>query len=53
MAALTIEYKAPYKLTLGRIYKGLSEIDVDKVVEVGKDDSVAICCRRLVAAVIT
>jgi hypothetical protein len=38
---------------LGHIYEGLGEMDVDEVVEVGEDDSVAIRCRRLVAAVIT
>jgi hypothetical protein len=53
VAALTIEYKAPHKLTLGHIYEGLGEMEVDEVVEVGEDESVAIRCRRLVAAVIT
>jgi hypothetical protein len=53
VAALTIEYKAPYKLTLGHIYKGLGEMDLDEVVEIGEEESVAIRCRRLVAAVIT
>lgn len=51
--ALTIKYKAPHKLTLGHIYEGLGEIELDKVVEVGEDKSLAICCRRLVVAVIT
>jgi hypothetical protein len=50
---LTIEYKAPYKLTLGYIYEGLSEIDLDKVIQVDNDKSLAICYQRLVAAVIT
>ncbi|KAH8587607.1 hypothetical protein B0O99DRAFT_556325 [Bisporella sp. PMI_857] len=53
VAALTIEYKAPHKLTLGHIYGGLGEMELDEVVEVGEDESVAIRCRRLVAAVIT
>ena len=53
VAALTIEYKAPHKLTLGHIYEGLGEMELDEVVEVGEDESVAIRCRRLVAAVIT
>jgi hypothetical protein len=38
MAALTIEYKAPHKLTLGHIYEGLGEMDLDEVVEVGEDE---------------
>jgi hypothetical protein len=53
VAALTIEYKAPHKLTLGHIYEGLTEMDLNDVVQVGEDESVAIRCRRLVAAVIT
>jgi hypothetical protein len=53
VAALTIEYKAPHKLTLGHIYEGLGEMELDEVVEVGEDESLAIRCRRLVAAVIT
>jgi hypothetical protein len=50
---LTIEYKAPYKLILGYIYKGLGKIELDKVVEVGKDESLGTCYHCLVAAVIT
>ncbi|KFZ13460.1 hypothetical protein V502_06597 [Pseudogymnoascus sp. VKM F-4520 (FW-2644)] len=53
VAALTIEYKAPHKLTLGHIYEGLAEMNLDEVVEEGENESVAIRCRRLVAAVIT
>jgi hypothetical protein len=53
VAALTIEYKAPHKLTLGHIYEGLDEIELDDVLEVGKDKSLAIRYCRLVAAVIT
>jgi hypothetical protein len=37
-------FTAPHKLALGHIYEGL---------EVGDDESVAVRCRRLVAAVIT
>jgi len=53
VTALTIEYKAPHKLTLGHIYEGLAEMNLDEVVEVSENESVAIRCRRLVAAVIT
>jgi hypothetical protein len=53
VAALTIEYKAPHKLTLGHIYEGIAEMNLDEVVEEGENESVAIRCRRLVAAVIT
>jgi hypothetical protein len=53
VAALTIEYKAPHKLTLGHIYEGLAEMNLDKVVEESRNESVAIRCRHLVAAVIT
>ncbi|TAQ85977.1 hypothetical protein B7494_g5705 [Chlorociboria aeruginascens] len=53
VAALISEYKAPHKLTLGHISEGLDEMDLDEVVDVGKNESVAIRCRRLMAAVIT
>lgn len=53
VAALTIEYKAPHKLKLGHICAGLVEMNVDEVVEVDDNESVAVRCRRLVAAVIT
>ncbi|KFZ23916.1 hypothetical protein V502_01605, partial [Pseudogymnoascus sp. VKM F-4520 (FW-2644)] len=53
VTALTIEYKAPHKLTLGHIYEGLAEMNLDEVVEVSENEGVAIRCRRLVAAVIT
>ncbi|KFY17490.1 hypothetical protein V492_00644 [Pseudogymnoascus sp. VKM F-4246] len=53
VTALTIEYKAPHKLTLRHIYEGLVEMKVDEVVEVDDDESVAVRCRRSVAAVIT
>jgi hypothetical protein len=53
VAALTIEYKAPHKLTLGHIYEGLGEIELDEVVELGEDESLTTRRRRLVAAVIT
>jgi hypothetical protein len=53
VTALTIEYKAPHKLTLGHIYEGLAEMNLDEVVEEGENESVAFRCRRLVAAVIT
>lgn len=52
MAALTIEYKAPHKLTLEYIYEGLGEMELDEVVEAGEDESVAIRCYCLIAAVI-
>ena len=51
--ALTIEYRAPHKLTLGHIYEGLGEMELDEVVQVGDDESLAIRCRRLEAAVVT
>ena len=47
-----LPYASP-KLTLGHIYKGLGEIELDKAVEVGKDEGLATPCRRLVTAVIT
>jgi hypothetical protein len=53
VAALMIKYKAPYKLTLGHIYEGLAKMNLDKVVEVSENESVAIQCRYLVAVMIT
>ena len=41
------------KLTLGHIYEGLGEMELDEAVEVGEDEGLATPCRRLVTAVIT
>ncbi len=53
VAALVIEYKAPHKLTLGHIYEGLTDMNLDEIVEEGESENTTIRCRRLVAAVIT
>jgi hypothetical protein len=39
IAAFIIEYKAPYKLTLGYIYKGLNNIELEEVVRCRETDS--------------
>ncbi|KAH8586479.1 hypothetical protein B0O99DRAFT_695423 [Bisporella sp. PMI_857] len=51
--SVDIEYKAPHKLTLAHINEGLGEMDLNDVVEQCDNESVAVRCRRLVAAVIT
>jgi hypothetical protein len=53
IAVLIIEYKPPHKLTLAHIIEGLGGMDLDEIVEQKDDESVAVRCRRLVAAVIT
>jgi len=37
--AFIIKYKAPYKLTLSYIYKGLNNIELDKVVRCRETNS--------------
>lgn len=51
--AFVIELKAPHKLTLGHIYTGLKETDVDDIVQVYPDEDDTRKYQRLVAAVIT
>jgi hypothetical protein len=53
IATFIIEYKAPYKLTLGYIYKGLGDIELKEVVRYHEIDSPQDHFRRLVAAIIT
>ncbi|OCK78447.1 hypothetical protein K432DRAFT_427262 [Lepidopterella palustris CBS 459.81] len=53
VAAFIIEYKAPHKLTLGYIYEGLDNMDLNNVVYCRDTDSPRDFFRRLVAAVIT
>ena len=48
-----IKYKAPYKLTLGYIYKGLGNIELKEVVYYREIDSLYNYFRRLVATIIT
>lgn len=50
---LIIEYKAAHKLTLGHIYTGLREMDLDDIVQEQLEEDVTRQCQRLVAAVIT
>ena len=51
--AFVVEYKAPHKVTLGHIYGGLCDMDVDDVVKTSKSKHPSLCHRRLVAALIT
>ena len=53
IAAFIIEYKAPHKLTLGDIYEGLNDMELEEVVRRRKTDSPQDHFRRLIAAVIT
>ncbi|KIW85223.1 hypothetical protein Z517_00613 [Fonsecaea pedrosoi CBS 271.37] len=50
---LVMEYKAAHKLTLGHIYTGLGEMDLDDIVQERLDEDVTRRCQRLVAAVLT
>ncbi|OCL01491.1 hypothetical protein AOQ84DRAFT_434837 [Glonium stellatum] len=53
IAAFIIEYKAPHKLTLGYIYEGLNDMELEEVVRCRETDSPQDHFRRLVAAIIT
>jgi hypothetical protein len=53
VAAFIAEYKAPHKLTLGYIYEGLDDMDLNDVVYFRDGESTKDRFRRLVAAVIT
>ena len=53
IAAFIIEYKAPHKLTLGYIYEGLNDMELEEVVRCRETDSPQDYFRRLIAAVIT
>ena len=53
VAAYIIEYKAPHKLSLGHIYRGLEDVDLEEVVLQQDDESPQICSRRLIAAAIS
>ncbi|OAL35138.1 hypothetical protein AYO20_05615 [Fonsecaea nubica] len=50
---LIMEYKAAHKLTLGHIYTGLNEMDLDDIVQEKLDEDIPQRCQRLVAAVLT
>jgi hypothetical protein len=47
------EYKSPHKVTLGHIYGGLEEMDLEQVLEEKEEDLPKDRLRRLVAAIIT
>ncbi|KAF2245095.1 hypothetical protein BU26DRAFT_533212 [Trematosphaeria pertusa] len=51
--ALIMEYKPPHKLTLGTIYEGLEEFNLEDVQLKGKNEEPKQRQRRLVAATIT
>ena len=53
LAAYIIEYKAPHKLSLGRIHEGLQDMDLDDVIVQHDAETSRDCSRRLVAAAIT
>ncbi|KAJ9641102.1 hypothetical protein H2199_005770 [Coniosporium tulheliwenetii] len=51
--AFIIKYKAPHKLTLGYIYEGLDDMELEDVVRCRETDSPQDHFRRLLAAIIT
>ncbi|KAF2786070.1 hypothetical protein K505DRAFT_260706, partial [Melanomma pulvis-pyrius CBS 109.77] len=53
VAAFVMEYKAPHKVSLGRIYEGLHDMDLNKVLRRAKSDTSQDRQQRLIAAVIT
>jgi len=52
-AAFVIEYKPPHKLTLGYIYEGLNDMELEDVVRCRETEGPQDQFRRLVAAAIT
>ncbi|KAF1992918.1 hypothetical protein P154DRAFT_528154 [Amniculicola lignicola CBS 123094] len=53
IAAYLTEYKPPHKLSLGCIYEGLEDMELDEVVRCRETDTPRDRFRRLIAAVIT
>lgn len=52
IAAYVKEYKSPHKVTLGYIYKGLEDMDLDKVVEKKEHETLKDRCHRAIAALL-
>ncbi|KAJ5941697.1 hypothetical protein N7516_001865 [Penicillium verrucosum] len=52
IAAYVKEYKSPHKVTLGHIYKGLEDMDLDKVVEKKEHETLKDRCHRAIAALL-
>ncbi|KAJ5230961.1 hypothetical protein N7489_011669 [Penicillium chrysogenum] len=52
VAAYIKEYKSPHKVTLGHIYEGLEDMDIDEVVEQQDDETPKIRFRRAIAGLL-
>ncbi|KAF3029186.1 hypothetical protein E8E15_001671 [Penicillium rubens] len=46
------EYKSPHKVTLGHIYEGLEDMDIDKVVEQKEDETPKVRFHRAIAGLL-
>lgn len=53
VAAYIKEYKSPHKVTLGHIYEGLEDMDVDQVVEQKEEETPKERFRRAIAGLLT
>ena len=51
--AFVVEYKAPREVTLGHVYAGLCDMDVDDLVKASRSKHPSFHHRRLIAALIT
>ncbi|KAJ5865145.1 uncharacterized protein N7529_007061 [Penicillium soppii] len=52
VAAYIKEYKSPHKVTLGHIYEGLEDMDIDEVVEQKEDETSKARFRRAIAGLL-
>ena len=52
IAAYIKEYKSPHKVTLGHIYEGLEDMDIDKVVEQKEDETPKVRFHRAIAGLL-
>ncbi|KAJ5347040.1 uncharacterized protein N7506_000293 [Penicillium brevicompactum] len=52
VAAYIKEYKSPHKVTLGHIYEGLEDMDIDEVVEQKEDEPSKARFRRAIAGLL-
>ncbi|QQK42604.1 metalloprotease [Penicillium digitatum] len=52
IAAYIKEYKSPHKVKLGHIYEGLEDMDIDKVVEQEKNETLKVRFHRAIAGLL-
>ncbi|KAJ5117549.1 hypothetical protein N7448_011181 [Penicillium atrosanguineum] len=53
VAAYIKEYKSPHKVTLGHIYEGLGDMDVDEVIKQKDDEPLKVCFQRALVGLLS